>query len=452
MEAKHEEKPAVRMARLLKGTLVPRLVSEGVFGKDWRLDGVEAVPIGGLGEDHWASTTLTTTVHLVEANTGKRSLLPLVSKCMLPSDGFEGYSQPDVMGANEVAMYNKILPFLDRLGEGTGLTISDLHPKCYFAQSNVEDLLSLTVMGDNRAEGFSLAKERAALDKDHVMVVLRSIGRFHAFSYAAKARCRKEFMETLVPLLREGMFGSSWNTSWAGSVERSMMRGISRVEERLKDEDKDTDRHRRRLERLVRMRAHAKDPYPAMKAAISPQEPAGVLAHGDFCRNNMAFHYGEDGVPDRVRFFDYQTSRYCSPSVDVAFFLFLNTSAALRAQHWDDLFLEYFNSLKATLDRLLEGHAVDEDFVMPTLQSVHEDFRRNALMQYTICSFFLPQMMVPSEDTIPIEEMKDAWASDPEGTMTMMLGMAGEEGTDALAGIVMDFLDRDLFPPATAQC
>lgn len=54
--------------------------------------------------------------------------------------------------------------------------------------------------------------------------------------------------------------------------------------------------------------------------------------------------------------------RYCSPTVDLAFFIFLNTSAALRAEHWDDLFLEYFRSLKNTLDLLLDGHPVDKDF------------------------------------------------------------------------------------------
>lgn len=41
-------------------------------------------------------------------------------------------------------------------------------------------------MKDLKADGFFLAKERAALDKSHVMVALRSIGRYHAFSYAAK--------------------------------------------------------------------------------------------------------------------------------------------------------------------------------------------------------------------------------------------------------------------------
>lgn len=41
-------------------------------------------------------------------------------------------------------------------------------------------------MEDLRADGYFLAKKRTELDKDHVMVALRAIGRYHAFSYAAK--------------------------------------------------------------------------------------------------------------------------------------------------------------------------------------------------------------------------------------------------------------------------
>ncbi|XP_034255488.1 uncharacterized protein LOC117653736 [Thrips palmi] len=453
MDAKKEqEKPAVRMARLLKDKLVPRMVEEGVFGSTWQVQAIEAVPIGGLGEDHWASTTLSTTLQLVEKNNNaKTRSVALVTKCMLESDCFDGYANPAVLADNEVAMYTKILPFLTRLGDGAGVTLSDLYPKCYFAESNMQDLLSLTVMQDLRADGYSLAKSRCVLDKNHVMLSMQAIGRFHAFSYAAKARCRRELLETMVPLLRETNFTPAWDEMWGPKVKGPMLRGLTRAEARLKAaKDGDKDRHQRRLERLARMRAVADNAFPVMKAAVAVQEPASVIVHGDFCRNNMAFHYGKagpDGPADGVCLFDFQTSRYCSPSVDLSFFIFLNTSAALRAEHWDDLFLEYFGSLKATLDRLLDGHPIDKDFVMPTLQGVHEDFRRHALMAYVICSFFLPQMMLPPEEIVDIEEIKETFARDGgEALMASMLDMGGEEATEALADMVMDFLDRDLVP------
>lgn len=83
---------------------------------------------------------------------------------------------------------------------------------------------------------------------------------------------------------------------------------------------------------------------------------------------------------------------------------------------------------------------------MPTLQGANEDFRRNAMLAYVICSYFLPEMMMRREDIIPLEEMKERWRNDEEATMKFVLNMSGERGTEALADIVMDFLDRDLVP------
>ena len=48
--------------------------------------------------------------------------------------------------------------------------------------------------------------------------------------------------------------------------------------------------------------------------------------------------------------------------MDLSFFIFLNTSAELRATHWDELLAAYFESLESTLQRLLGGHDPPDDF------------------------------------------------------------------------------------------
>lgn len=118
-------------------------------------------------------------------------------------------------------------------------------------------------------------------------------------------------METMVPLLREAMFTQTWDDTWSSKASLTMKRGLDRAEGRLENaKDEDKDRHQRRLERFARFRAIAKNPFPSMQACMSPTEPASVIVHGDFCRNNMSFHYGDDGVPDRVCLFDFQTTRF----------------------------------------------------------------------------------------------------------------------------------------------
>lgn len=57
-----------RLSKMLTEKTLPRLVSEGAFGRGWRLAAAEAYPIGGFGQDHWASTTLTTVLDLQRAD------------------------------------------------------------------------------------------------------------------------------------------------------------------------------------------------------------------------------------------------------------------------------------------------------------------------------------------------------------------------------------------------
>lgn len=63
-----EGQPAERLATMLTQRTLPRLVSEGAFGRGWRVAAAEVYPIGGFGQDHWASTTLTTVLDLKRAD------------------------------------------------------------------------------------------------------------------------------------------------------------------------------------------------------------------------------------------------------------------------------------------------------------------------------------------------------------------------------------------------
>ena len=56
-------------------------------------------------------------------------ILPLVAKCMVPGDGFAGYTSPDIQAVNEVNMYTKVLPFFSRLCAESGVPMADLFPR-----------------------------------------------------------------------------------------------------------------------------------------------------------------------------------------------------------------------------------------------------------------------------------------------------------------------------------
>ena len=47
--------------------------------------------------------------------------------------------------------------------------------------------------------------------------------------------------------------------------------------------------------------------------------------------------------------------RYCSPAVDLSFFLFLNTTPSQRSLHWDDFFVAYYDGLTTAMRGLLSS-------------------------------------------------------------------------------------------------
>lgn len=117
----------------------------------------------------------------------------------------------------------------------------------------------------------------------------------------------------MVPVLRESSYVPERAPKWGVLLRMPFVRGLRRVADRLQAADaqvEDPDRHRRRLAALRRLEPLADDVYGIMMRAAAAHEPAGVIVHGDFCRNNMQFVYGDDDQPSRVRFFDFQNSRW----------------------------------------------------------------------------------------------------------------------------------------------
>lgn len=194
-------------------------------------------------------------------------------------------------------------------------------------------------------------------------------------------------MAATAQLLTECCYGADAEPRWNSALRPVVQRGLRSLKERLEKEPAAGER----LERLRRAEARLENPFAIMRGAATCEKPGSVIVHGDFCRNNMLFKYDGEDQAVGVCFFDLQNSRqvgtrfgterfascilvrcfecfpslrfrYGSPAVDLSFFIFLNTSAELRATHWDELLGTYFESLESTLQRLLRGHEPPDDF------------------------------------------------------------------------------------------
>lgn len=65
---------------------------------------------------------------------------------------------------------------------------------------------------------------------------------------------------------------------------------------------------------------------------------------------NLCFYLFQENKETKVCFIDFQVMRYSSPFIDILYFLFLCTDSAFRSAYFDDLMIDYYESLKSFLN------------------------------------------------------------------------------------------------------
>lgn len=443
----------------LKEKVIPELASGGALGKDARVVGVEVTPVGGYGLDHWMSHSFKVAVS--HQDPGPGSTAEIRTSRMIAKYAHTDavvWCEPAIACRNEEFMYNQVVPFFEALWQGDGRPPLDLFPKCYRASAGAADgegsgsgCRPVVVMADLSAEGFRLPSSPCTLDAAHAFLALQRLGKMHALSYCAKARRKSDFL-SLARQLGESNFTESKRTYHAGYYSMTVGRGLSRLASRADGSvDAATVEHLRRRLHSDRTSSPALE---VMLDARSAEEPLAVIAHGDFCRNNLLFKYDDKtGKPIDVRLIDLQNAKYCSPTVDLSFFLFLNTTPLQRSAHWDDFFVAYYDGLSSTMRSLLSTGSdptLSPTMDIPSLASLRADFARHALYGHTICSFFLPVMQAEPGACLTAEEHAEVAHkhTDPY-EVGRELGahfskVGGEAADDCLADLLLEFVDRGL--------
>ncbi|KAK3916363.1 Na(+)/H(+) antiporter NhaA [Frankliniella fusca] len=287
--------------------VIPELHADGVFGEDVVVIGHNIQPVGGYGENHWMSCTLRVAVEVQDRKLKTTRTVRLVAKYQ---SGDSVWLDSAVTMRNEEHMYNQVVPLFQSLWDESSHGDPEplnLFPKCYRAVSGARPLV---VMDDMGADGFRLATSTTALDGAHVFLALNRLGRLHALSYCAKIRRKDDFL-SVARELQDAEYSESrraYQTGFIGGLMGPLLRRLAARGESVIDAT--TCEHLRH-----RLRSEREDipsgAFDIMLEARSAEEPLAVIAHGDFCRNNIMFKYdAATGRPVDVRFFDLQTAKY----------------------------------------------------------------------------------------------------------------------------------------------
>ncbi|KAK9512724.1 hypothetical protein O3M35_001089 [Rhynocoris fuscipes] len=214
------------------------------------------------------------------------------------------------------------------------------------------------VFEDLKAKNFQMIERTKFQDRNHALLVLNSLARFHAIGYvvvkqgfASKEDFDLYYMEKDLPsvkgLLQGGLkklcdvIETDWTPEWKGISEK-LRKQIDVADGRLKP------------------------------LFIKNENSFWTICHGDVWTCNMMFKYCsyDETIPIAVKLLDLQTTHLNSYGFDIMYYMYTSVRVHDRTTYWNELIAEYHRSLKSTLtDYGMEADA-------PTLDQIHAELKR----------------------------------------------------------------------------
>ncbi|XP_039956342.1 uncharacterized protein LOC120772037 [Bactrocera tryoni] len=389
MVAALEEKIKVEID-WLKCTLFPKLLENTNFRTDNSIDGatdnVKLIDVQlkfiGAEEAFMLTTCYRAIVKLQQGDKPDKTTTIVVKKTPnIPQDIFDAV-QFRALFSNEIVAYNSILPALEKF---TGHRFNV--PRFYYG--DLQNCSAVMVLKDFTADNFRMAKQKVNLSLEHALVALKNLGTFHGTGFALKHKNPAEF-KRLTELLREPRFDvTEIHGEWVMIVKFSVERlGISARKYLPHIEESFINRYCKMISEYLLFG----------RKMVAPVEPLATLCHGDYLRNNIAFKYAEvNGTEQPIDslMFDMQTVRISSPMLDVATFLSLSTYTAVRENHFDEIFDEYYTSLVKAFKENTKEEQIPEYF---SRESLLREYWRFLPYSISIASHFLFQLVEPTEE------------------------------------------------------
>lgn len=175
---------------------------------------------------------------------------------------------------------------------------------------------------------------------EHVSLLMKALGKFHAISFALKDQQPDKFKE-----LRDLVFEQYWTMidtqfqmHYKDMIDRFSMCLLK--EQRFDLVDK--------FKKLA-----GENPSKSAQKFVSGafSEPYAVICHGDLTTNNCMFRKNKQGTPVEIQLFDWQFCRYASPVTELVLFLLCSSTKELRDKHYDEFLRIYHESLTDLLTR-----------------------------------------------------------------------------------------------------
>lgn len=237
----------------------------------------------------------------------------------------------------EIYMYETVLPYFREFEQSKGVIADENgfneYPKCY--RTITDEPNESVLLEDLSIRSFTMIDRFTEdVSVDHVRLVMKCLGKFHAISFALKDQLPEKFDELAAPL----------NEIFIRKDDKNLCDYFAKQSEMaIKVLSGENDAHlltkvKKLFEReAMDIAASCVDTKSAGKSAI--------ITHGDMWQNNTMFRYNNNGKPIETVLLDFQISRCSSPIIDIVYFMFCCTTKELRDAHYDEFLKIYHESL-----------------------------------------------------------------------------------------------------------
>lgn len=235
----------------------------------------------------------------------------------------------------------QLLPYFEEFQLGKGIDQNGFNEfaKCY-RSLDIEPNECL-LLEDLTTSGFKMIdRHNEKITADHVNLVMQTLGKFHAISFALQDQKPEKFKEIISHLEEIFIYdGQEQLIEYFKVLQKIAMEAIPGI----KDTDVAHKAEKIFKENFFQIASNC------VKGELA--EPYAVVCHGDCWSNNSLFKYDINGNPIEVRLIDWQLTRYASPVTDILYYLFGSVEKNLRDSHYRIFLNTYHHSLSNHLKR-----------------------------------------------------------------------------------------------------
>lgn len=344
----------------------------------------------------------------------------MIVKIMKGDKNFRETTKSAMQCSNEIFIYKEVLPYLKKFIASSGAAVdSDWCPRVYFADYDVfpelgEDFETILALENLNPLGYRLGS-RIDLDENHLKLMIKTIALYHAVNFALKInkdpvmQSHGDRLNSFSYLDKDGQELESYKVLFNIALERFFR--VIETDPKFKENEKF-------YECVQKFKNdYLEHPMVLMQSFLATDDVFSIILHGDYNRNNVLFQYDQpEGYenPKAIKMIDFQETKYGTPVIDLAFFMYMNIHPSLIPKVWDSLLDLYHETMIDTLAKILNCDLSDDRLKPYGYNNFLDHFKKFAFYGVMIGIHFIPWMACPEEECGEMSKLFETDIHSPE--------------------------------------